>query len=340
MDSPYSPLEYALLNDWQREFPITALPFGELGAGVGAGETAVLATLRRLQARGAIGRVGAVFAPRRVGASTLAALAAPVERLEQIAAQVSARPEVNHNYQREHRYNLWFVATAADQASLAAALGEIEGETGCAVIALPLENEYHIDLGFDLDLNLNSAHKHHAELPSTPARVPDAAEKALIAALQPGLELVPRPFARLGERVGMGEDEVLARLAGWLDEGLIKRFGVVVRHHELGYRANAMVVFDAPDDQVDRIGRQLAGEPGVTLCYRRRRSLPDWPFNLYCMVHGRSRDEVQPVIDRLSRLAGLPAQALFSTRRFKQCGARYFAEAPHGTVPADGLVNA
>ena len=336
MDSPYSPLEYSLLNDWQREFPIAAQPFGELGARVGADETAVLATLRRLQARGAISRVGAVFAPRRVGASTLAALAAPVERLEQIAAQVSARPEVNHNYQREHRYNLWFVATAADPASLAAALGGIEGETGCAVIALPLENEYHIDLGFDL----GSAHKHHAELPSTPARMPDAAEKALIAALQPGLELVPRPFARLGERVGMDEGEVLSRVAGWLDEGLIKRFGVVVRHHELGYRANAMVVFDAPDDQVDRIGRQLAGEPGVTLCYRRRRSLPEWPFNLYCMVHGRSREEVQPVIERLSRLAGLPAQALFSTRRFKQCGARYFADASRGTVPMDGLVNA
>ena len=336
MDSPYSPLEYSLLNDWQRDFPIAAQPFGELGTRVGADETAVLATLRRLQARGAISRVGAVFAPRRVGASTLAALAAPPDAIERIAAQVSARPEVNHNYQREHHYNLWFVATAADQAALAAALGGIEGETGCAVIALPLENEYHIDLGFDL----GSAHKHHAELPSTPARVPDAAEKALIAALQPGLELVPRPFARLGERVGMGEDEVLARLAGWLDEGLIKRFGVVVRHHELGYRANAMVVFDAPDDQVDRIGRQLAGEPGVTLCYRRRRSLPEWPFNLYCMVHGRSREEVRPVIDRLSRLAGLPAQALFSTRRFKQCGARYFAETPRSAVPAGGLVDA
>jgi DNA-binding Lrp family transcriptional regulator len=277
-----------------------------------------------LQTRGAISRVGAVLAPRRVGASTLAALAAPPAEIERIAALVSARPEVNHNYQREHHYNLWFVATAADPASLAAALAAIENETGCAVISLPLENEYHIDLGFDL----NSAHKHHAELPGTPAREPDAAEKALIAALQPGLELVQRPFARLGEHVGMSEDEVLARIAGWLDEGLIKRFGVVVRHHELGYKANAMVVFDVPDAEVDRLGRELAGEAGVTLCYRRRRSLPDWPFNLYCMVHGRSREEAQPVIARVSRLAGLPAQVLFSTRRFKQCGARYFADLP------------
>ena len=322
MDSPYTPLEYSLLNGWQRDFPIVAQPFAEVGLKVGADETAVLATLRRLQSRGAISRVGAVLAPRRIGASTLAALAAPPERIEEIAALVSARPQVNHNYQREHHYNLWFVAIAADQSVLASTLLGIERETACAVLSFPLEQEYHIDLGFDL----KSAHKHYAPIPDTPAREPDAREKQLIAALQSGLELVSRPFARLGERAGMGEDEVLTRIAGWLDEGLIKRFGVVVRHHELGYRANAMVVFDLPDAEVDRIGLQLAAEPGVTLCYRRTRSLPDWPYNLYCMVHGRSREDAQPVIERLIRLAGVPGQALFSTRRFKQCGARYFAE--------------
>ena len=335
MDSPYTPLEFALLNDWQRDFPITAQPFAQIGEKVGADDTAVLAALKRLAARGAISRVGAVLAPRRVGASTLAALAAPVAEIERIAAKVSARPEVNHNYQREHTYNLWFVATAADTALLAAALAAIERDTGCAVIALPLEQEYHIDLGFDL----KSAHKHHAKLPGTPARATDALERQLIAALQPGLELVPHPFVRLGERAGMSEEDVLGRIAGWLEEGLIKRFGVVVRHHELGYRANAMVVFDLPDAEVDRIGLRLAAEPGVTLCYRRTRSLPGWPYNLYCMVHGRSREGAQPVIERLASIVGAPATALFSTRRFKQCGAHYFAEtatpAGRASGPAD-----
>lgn len=327
MDSPYSPLEFSMLNDWQRNFPIAARPFAQIGEKVGAGETAVLAALEHLQARGAISRVGAVLAPRRIGASTLAALAAPAAQMQRIADLVSARPEVNHNYQREHHYNLWFVATAADQEALERTLRAIEVDTGCAVIALPLEQEYHIDLGFDL----TSPHKHRSPLPGTPARAMDAVERQLIAALQPGLELVPQPFARLGERTGMGEDEVLERIAGWLAEGLIKRFGVVVRHHELGYRANAMVVFDLPDTKVDRIGQRLAAEPGVTLCYRRTRSLPDWPYNLYCMVHGRSREDAQPVIERLAAIVGVPATSLFSTRRFKQCGARYFAEA---AVPA------
>ena len=336
MDALYSPLEFALLNGWQRDFPIIARPFDQLGGIVGAGETAVIEMLSRLQGRGAISRVGAVFAPRRVGASTLAALAAPLDRLEEIAVRVSARPEVNHNYRREHHYNLWFVATAADQDALTQVQAAIEGETGCIVLSLPLEQEYHIDLGFDL----KSAHKHYARIPDTPVREPDLVERQLIAALQPGLELVARPFARLGERVAMSESEVLTRVTGWLDEGLIKRFGVVVRHHELGYRANAMVVFDVPDAEVDRIGRALSAEAGVTLCYRRTRSLPHWPYNLYCMVHGRSREEAQPVIERLGRLAGLPVQALFSTRRYKQCGARYFAEGPSRGKTATGLINA
>lgn len=332
MDSPYSPLEFTLLNDWQRDFPIVARPFEEVAARIvrsgtqadGADEKGVLATLRRLQQRGAVSRVGAVLAPRRIGASTLAALRAPAGEIERIADLVSARLEVNHNYQREHSYNLWFVATAADHPALEQTLRAIEAETACKVISLPLESEYHIDLGFDL----HSQHKHRAQAVATPARHPDATEKRLIAALQPGLDLVSRPFARLGESCGLGEDEVLSRVAGWLEEGLIKRFGVVVRHQELGYRANAMVVFDLADEEVDCIGRRLAAEPGVTLCYRRTRSRPDWTYNLYCMVHGRSREEVQPTIERLGRIAGVPGNALFSTRRFKQCGARYFCGRP------------
>ena len=320
MDFPYTPLEYVVLNDWQRDFPIVRRPFGEIARRAGVTELEVMATVERLHARGAISRVGAVFAPRRVGASTLAALAAPPDRIERIAAIVSARPEVNHNYQREHRYNLWFVATAADQAALDVVLAGIERETGCAVISLPLENEFHIDLGFDLA----SAHKSARPAHHVPVRQPDAEDRRLIAALQDGLELMPRPFRQLGETIFMPEDEVLVRIAGMIDEGMIKRFGIVVRHHELGYRANAMVVFDLDDDLVDGIGERLAAEAGVTLCYRRRRHLPEWPYNLDCMVHGRSREEAGPVIERLAALAGKPAAVLFSTRRFKQCGARYF----------------
>ncbi|RLJ62757.1 siroheme decarboxylase subunit beta [Sulfurisoma sediminicola] len=325
MDSPYTPLEFELLNAWQRGLPLVARPFAAVAEKIGAGETAVIETLARLQRRGAISRVGAVFAPRRIGASTLAALAAPPERLEEIAALVSARPEINHNYQREHRYNLWFVATASDQRRLDETLAAIAADTGCAVMSLPLQQEFHIDLGFDLaGKDGKTTRAAHPCLGGSPEPLA-AADQALMAALQPGLELVARPFAALAAKAGIDEAAALRRVGEWLEAGIVKRFGVVVRHHELGYTANAMTVFDVPDEQVAAVGALLSREEGVTLCYRRARHLPEWPYNLYCMVHGRSREEVLPVIERLCRVAGHPCEALFSLRRFKQCGARYFA---------------
>lgn len=314
-------LEFRLLNEFQHDFPLDPAPFATLARQLDSDEATVLATLRRLQEAGAISRIGAVFAPRSVGASTLAALAVPPNRLDEVAALVNAHAGVNHNYEREHRYNLWFVATAADAAALAALLTEIRDETGLTPISLPLVEEYHIDLGFDL-LHGGKQSRQPAR-PCLP-RETSAADRRLIAALQPGLPLVPRPYARLAVSAGTEETALLTRLREWLEEGCIKRFGVVVRHHELGYRANAMVVFDVPDVKVGEIGRRLSSEPEVTLCYRRARHLPEWSANLYCMVHGRSRAEVEQVVERLRAIAGRPAQALFSRRRFKQCGARYF----------------
>lgn len=337
MDQPLDNLEFHLVNDFQRNFPLEPEPFAEMAYRLCTDEATVLGALRRLGEAGVVSRVGAVLAPRRVGASTLAALAAPPHRLEAIAALVSARPEVNHNYERAHRYNLWFVAQAADQVQLRALLASIERETGCAVMALPLEHEFYIDLGFDLagvcktpcsGHRIEAGHSHALHALS-------AQESQLMAALQDGLELVPRPFARLGAKAGMAEGQAIATLKAWRNEGVIKRFGVVVRHHELGYTANAMVVWDVPDAEVAEVGALLAAEPEVTLCYRRRRHLPEWPYNLYCMIHGRERGAVEAAVaDLRSRLglAGYPNAVLFSRRRFKQCGARYVpaAESAHG----------
>ncbi|MEW5728966.1 MAG: AsnC family protein [Pseudomonadota bacterium] len=151
-------------------------------------------------------------------------------------------------------------------------------------------------------------------------------DHALIAALCDGLPLDRRPYKALGERVGMCESEVIRCLEAMTREGIIRRLGVIVRHHELGYRANAMVVWDIPDAEVGEAGRRLGGAPEVTLCYRRPRRPPDWPYNLFTMVHGRDRDAVLAAIEAMAGREGLahhPRQVLFSLRRFKQCGARY-----------------
>jgi len=151
-------------------------------------------------------------------------------------------------------------------------------------------------------------------------------DRALLAVLADGLPLAPAPYAAIGRDLGMAEAEVLARLRAMLAAGIIRRFGVVVRHHELGYRANAMIAWQVPDAAIDAAGRVLATQPGVTLCYRRAPSPPDWPYTLFCMIHGRDRATVLAQAEQAARNAGLadmPRAVLFSGRRFQQRGARF-----------------
>lgn len=316
--------EFRLLNEFQRDFPLCPAPFAELAAKLGVAERVVLSGLEKLRREGKISRVGAVFAPKRIGASTLAAMAVPPEKLEAVAAAVNRFPEVNHNYEREHHYNLWFVVTAGSEGRLQATLGAIEKAAGYPLLALPLAEEFHIDLGFSL---LGDKPKQVAVARPVKPLVPmEEAERRLVSVLQEGLPLFIRPFSLIAERIGASESEVLGRIGRWLEDGAIKRFGVVVRHHELGFRANAMLVHDIPDDRVSELGRALAEEPDVTLCYRRPRVLPDWPYNLFCMIHGRERSEVEGIIADLRQRHGLTDCAhdiLFSLTRFKQNGARY-----------------
>ncbi len=178
--------------------------------------------------------------------------------------------------------------------------------------------------------------------PASPPRPAlDEADRQLLAAIQPGLPLVPRPYADIGARIGLAEAEVIARLARLREAGVIRRFGIVVRHHEVGYGANAMVVWDAPDEQVRELGRCLAGFDFITLCYRRPRRLPQWRYNLYCMIHGKTREDVLSNLEWMVNRCGLqdlPHEVLFSRRRFKQRGAVYFDV--QGSTNADAAQDA
>ena len=134
------------------------------------------------------------------------------------------------------------------------------------------------------------------------------------------------PYADMGAQLGINEAEVIHRLQRLMDENVIKRFGVVVRHHELGYQANAMTVWNIPDEMVSELGPCMGQFEFVTLCYRRPRRLPQWPYNLFTMIHGQDRNDVLVNIQTLVTSCGLEDiehEVLFSTRRFKQRGAIY-----------------
>ena len=149
--SEFTPTERQLLNDFQQNFPLTPRPYAELGKQLGISEEQVIKLLEELQKQGAISRIGPVFRPNRVGASTLAAMSVPAHELDAVAEIINKYPEVNHNYEREHEFNLWFVLTAPDATHLQRLIDSISFETGYQVMNLPMLEDYFIDLGFNIE---------------------------------------------------------------------------------------------------------------------------------------------------------------------------------------------
>ncbi|MBK8438899.1 MAG: AsnC family transcriptional regulator [Rhodobacter sp.] len=310
------PIDARLLDEFQRDLPLVPQPFAALGAALGLDEAEVIDRLARLKATGAIARVGATVRPNTAGASTLAAVAAPEGRVDEVAAIIGAEPGVNHSYLREDNWNLWFVATAPDAAGLDQSLARIEAQTGLRVLDLRLVRAFNIDLGF----RLTGERQPMAQDAGAASIALTDDDRKLLSHLSRGLSLVPRPFAALGA----DEAATLSRLKALLQARVITRLGVIVRHRTLGWTSNAMVVWDLPEAAIPVAGAALAALPGVTLCYQRRSVPGVWPYALYSMIHGRSRAEALAVLDRaraLPALAGAKAKPLFSTRCFKQTGA-------------------
>ncbi|MBL0352168.1 MAG: Lrp/AsnC family transcriptional regulator [Candidatus Dechloromonas phosphoritropha] len=153
----------------------------------------------------------------------------------------------------------------------------------------------------------------------------DGIDRALIVATQGGLPLVARPYEQIGAQIGIAGNEVMRRLQAMLDSGIIRRIGAVPNHYAIGWTANGMTVWDVPDTRVDELGARVGSLPFVTHCYRRPRALPAWPYNLFAMVHGTSRDEVREKAARIAELLGENCQSsdvLFSTRILKKTGLR------------------
>ncbi len=335
--------ERDMLNRWQRGFPFVSRPFARVAEEAGMSEEEAVATVSGLQQAGVICRVGAVVRPNTAGASTLAAVSAPADRLEEVARIISDQPEVTHNYEREHELNLWFVVTAADRSGVDAALARIRAETGLEVLDLPMVRAFHIDLAFaiaeggpSVRLGVNKTAVCGS---GGTAAVLSPFDRELLAAIEDGLPVVREPYAEVARWLDVGEETVISRLSALHDAGIITRFGFVVHHRELGYCANAMVVWDFDDEILEKAAGRIAAAEYVTLCYQRPRRPPRWRYNLFCMIHGTSRDTVRKQIndlaERIGRELGLdtvPHAVLFSRRRFKQCGARFSAGLKKGAA--------
>jgi siroheme decarboxylase len=328
-------LDKRVLTQIQAGFPIEAKPYCALAERFGTTELDVLASVEKLRDEKVIRRIGAIFDSHRLGyRSTLCAIAAPSDRIEEVAAIVSAYPNVTHNYLREDRYSIWFTLIARSQERIAEIVAEIAAKTGISdILDLPAIRLFKIRVDFDL------TGERAADIAAPPVVKPaetvvvelTPAERELALLLQADLPSSENPFAELAlilQERGVDVDEawVLDRTRHWVDTSVIRRFGAAIRHHKTGFTANAMGVWSCPEDRVEEVGRTMASFPEVSHCYERPPA-PTWPANLYTMIHGRTRDDVQHTAEAIREAVELPApRLLYSIREFKKTSMTYFAE--------------
>ncbi len=320
-------LDRALLERLQAEFPLTLHPFATLGQALNLDEAEVLARVRRLKEAGVIRQIGAIFDTRRLGyRSTLVAFQVDDGALEDVAAQVSAHPGVSHNYARPHHYNLWFTLAIPPGRELLAEIRHLAQETGVEDwLDLPELRVFKIRTHFNLRASGEAQTTNQADGPSSDRRTLTSADITFVRLLQADLPLVPRPFAEVAERLGLSEENLLDKARELEAAGIMRRFGAVLHHRRVGYTANGMACWLVPEARIEEVGLRAAEFPQVSHCYQRPAYPPRWPYTLFTMIHGQTRDEVEAVVAQIAQETGIDRyEVLYSTREFKKERVKYF----------------
>jgi len=322
-------LQREFINGFQGGFPLTERPYLRVAAMLGTDEATLILIVRGLLEDGTLTRFGPLFDAERLGGCfTLAALSVPEVDFDRVAATVNALPQVAHNYRRDHPLNMWFVLAAPGERRLRETIMRIQSLTGLPLYDFPKLKEFHLGfwlwLGEDRGVELRRIEPG----PRTAAAAVDDLDGAIVAATQAGLPLVPEPYATVAETIGRNTETVIDRLTNMLSTGAIRRIGAVPNHYRLGLRGNGMSVWDIRDEQADAIGERIGALDFVSHCYLRPRRPPLWPYNLFAMVHGRDRVEVESRVAVIASMVGDQDRrhtVLHSTAVLKKTGLRLAA---------------
>ncbi len=325
-------LKNDFINHFQGGFPITERPFVDVAERLGCEEQTIINLLQDLLADGSLTRFGPLFDSAQLGGGlTLAALQVPAQRFEEITQLVNSFPQVAHNYQRDHRLNMWFVVATEHADQIDSVIEEIEQRSGLKVYNCPKRKEFYIGLKLHIEqdghIRTVAMDPSWMRDPVTPIHKPDELDRQLILHTQQGLPLLEQPYDHLAQQLGISTQQVMQRLQGMIETGVIRRIGAVPNHYRLGLSANGMTVWDVAGDEADALGRLFGTLDFVSHCYLRPRHRPDWPYNLFAMVHGNTRESVLEKVREMEKMTISPInhEVLFSTAILKKTGLRLAA---------------
>ncbi|MBI3292620.1 MAG: Lrp/AsnC family transcriptional regulator [Elusimicrobia bacterium] len=327
-------LDRKILMRVQEALPLVPTPFAEIGVPLGLTESDTITRLQRLKKLRIVRQISAIFDTRALGyQSTLVAMRAVPERLDQAAKVVNRHPGVSHNYARNHAYNLWFTLAIPPLCSLEQSVERLRRLSGAeSARILPTLRLFKIGVQLDVEgtepASARSATVTYddAKRKAIQAQPVTDREIAFIRVLQEDFPLVSRPFQTLAESLGCSEAEVLEQARRFQEQGRMRRYAAILFHRRAGFTENAMGVWVVPGDRMEEVGRTMASFKKVSHCYQRP-VYPDWPYSIFTMVHGRTVEECQAVIDAIAQATELTEYCLlYSTREYKKIRLKYFDE--------------
>jgi len=326
----------ALLGILQESMPFAERPFAEIGSRCGLTEDETLARVRDLKETKVIRQISAIFDTRSLGyASSLVAAKIVPERLDAAVAVINSHPGVSHNYLRNHSFNLWYTIAVPPTSRLGLEgtvdlLHRLSGAESTRL--LPTLRLFKIGVKFDVE---GAARPDDQETPAyteanrSETTVLTEFEIAFVRVMQRDLALVPAPFVAVAEELGISFADAAEMHERFLTSGRMRRFAAVLHHRRAGFGANAMGVWAGPADDPDalrRLGETMAGFRAVSHCYQRP-SYPEWPYNLFTMVHGKSVEACEQTLTAIAEATGITDRhALYSTKEFKKVRVRYFTD--------------
>ncbi len=329
---PLSDRDRELLNLMQGSFPIAERPYAEVAAEMGISEEEVLADVQRLLDDRIIRQVTPIYDTRAFGyGSMLVAAKIDPEHPWRAAKIVNSHPGVSHNYLRNHDFNMWFTIAVEEDSKLGlqGTLDVLQELTGAESIRqLPTLKLFKIrmDLEMQGDTDSLASQGKVEEAVELERQSYDQFDRDVVVATQGNLPVVPEPWAPAAEQLGIPVDDLLAHLRGMQERGLLRRVAGILFHRRAGFSANGMGVWKVPEDQIEEIGPQMAAFRGISHCYQRP-TYEDWPYQVFTMAHGRSKEECDAILDAIAAQFPIEDRAtLYSSTEFKKVRLLYFTD--------------